>query len=82
MKRAIASLKRHPLATFVGLTFKTISGGLVSQMFEGADSVHQGWSLAIVWVMAAIGVVLLTGMNLGRLRVEQREAITTPISAS
>jgi hypothetical protein len=146
MKRAIASIKRHPLATFVGLTFvcswwawplyaagslpipifaaglfltgqiqwpdvvsiiggymlyawiynrsggsilllmlahttnNTISGGLVSQMFEGADRVQQGLSLAIVWVAAALGVALLTGTDLGRRPVERREALTTPIS--
>jgi membrane protease YdiL (CAAX protease family) len=39
----------------------TISGSFFYPMFSGADSVRQGWLLAVVWSVAAIVVVLWAG---------------------
>jgi uncharacterized protein len=42
-------------------TNNTISGSFFSPMFSGADSVRQGWLLAVVWCTAAIVVLLWAG---------------------
>ena len=59
----------------------TISGGLVSQMFAGADKLQQGWSLAVVWMVAAAVVVLLTGPNLGRRPAARPQTIASSVTA-
>lgn len=44
----------------------TISGEFVQQWFTGADWVRQSWLLAGLWSVAAIAVLLQSGLNLGR----------------
>ena len=70
-------------------TNNTISGSFISPMFSGADSVRQGWLLAVVWCVAAIVVVILAGpANLSRKYSKQEEpsngeqAAETPPRAS
>jgi membrane protease YdiL (CAAX protease family) len=55
-------------------TNNTISGSFFSPMFSGADSVRQGWLLAVVWCVAAIVVVIWAGpVNLSRKHRKQEE---------
>jgi hypothetical protein len=55
-------------------TNNTISGSFFSPMFSGADSVRQGWLLAVVWCVAAIVVVIWAGpANLSRKHRKQEE---------
>ena len=70
-------------------TNNTISGSFFSPMFSGADSVRQGWLLAVVWCAAAIVVILWAGpAHLSRKSSKQEEpsndeqAAQTPPQAS
>jgi membrane protease YdiL (CAAX protease family) len=70
-------------------TNNTISGSFISPMFSGADSVRQGWLLAMVWCAAAIVVILWAGpAHLSRKYSKQEEpsngeqAAETPPRAS
>ena len=55
-------------------TNNTISGSFFAPMFSGADSVRQGWLLAVVWCVAAIVVVLWAGpADLSRKHTKQVE---------
>jgi hypothetical protein len=58
----------------------TISGEFIQQWFSGADWVRQSWLLALLWGLLAIGVLLLTGFNLGRKATirEQASVQATP----
>jgi membrane protease YdiL (CAAX protease family) len=47
-------------------TNNTISGEFFSPMFQGADAVRQSALLAILWIAAAVIVILRAGPNLGR----------------
>jgi uncharacterized protein len=38
-----------------------VSGGFFSPMFSGADSVRQSWLLAVVWIVAAVLVIIIAG---------------------
>jgi membrane protease YdiL (CAAX protease family) len=67
----------------------TISGSFFSPMYSGADSVRQGWLLAVVWCVAEIAVVLWAGpAHLSRKYRKQEEpsngeqAAKTPPQAS
>ena len=52
----------------------TISGSFISPMLSGADSVRQGWLLAVVWCAAAIVVVFWAGpADLSRKHRRQEE---------
>jgi len=41
-------------------TNNAFSGGYVSPMFHGSDSVRQSWMLVVVWGTAAVLVALFT----------------------
>jgi uncharacterized protein len=54
----------------------TISGSFFWPMFSGADSVRQGWLLAVVWCVVAIVVVLWAGTaHLSRKHKKQEEPL-------
>jgi membrane protease YdiL (CAAX protease family) len=57
----------------------TISGNYFSPMFSGADSVSQGWLLAVVWCVVAIVVVIVAGpAHLSRKHRKQVERASEP----
>jgi membrane protease YdiL (CAAX protease family) len=53
-----------------------VSGGFFSPMFSGADSMRQSWLLAVVWIVAAILVIAISGPeNLSRKYRKQEETL-------
>lgn len=61
----------------------TISGNYFSPMFSGADSVSQGWLLAVVWCVVAIVVVIVAGpAHLSRKHRKQEEPSGSEPAAS
>jgi hypothetical protein len=40
-----------------------VSGSFFSPMFSGADSVRQSWLLAVVWIVAAVLVIVIAGQT-------------------
>jgi membrane protease YdiL (CAAX protease family) len=53
-----------------------VSGSFFSPMFSGADSLRQGWMLAVVWCAVAIVVVFMAGpAHLSRKRRKQEEPL-------
>ena len=54
----------------------TISGSFFSPMFSGADSTRQSWLLALVWAVAAVLVIAISGpTNLSRKYQRQQDPL-------
>ena len=57
-------------------TNNAVSGSFFSPMFTGADSVRQSWLLALVWCVAAVLVIIISGpANLSRKYRKQEEPL-------
>jgi uncharacterized protein len=53
-----------------------VSGSFFSPMFSGADSVREAWLLALVWWVAAVLVIVISGpTNFSRKYQKQEEAL-------
>jgi uncharacterized protein len=61
----------------------TVSGSFFSPMFTGADSLRQSWMLALVWIVVAIFVIVISGpINLSRKYQRQQEPLPDAESES
>jgi membrane protease YdiL (CAAX protease family) len=53
-----------------------VSGSFFSPMFSGADSVRESWLIALVWIVAAVLVILIAGpQHLSRKHHKQEEPL-------